>query len=142
MALVTNPVAGVVIGAAMHVHSRLGPGLFESVYEECLAHELRKESLQFRRQVTLPLTYDGHVFPRAFIADLIVEDKVLVELKAIEKLLPVHSAQVITYLRITGIEKGFLLNFNAVRLKDGLKAFVLGRPTPLSELTEELPGLT
>jgi GxxExxY protein len=126
VALITNPEATAVIAAAMKVHSALGPGLFESVYEECLCHELRKLGLSFKRQVTLPLTYDGRVFPRAFTADLIVEGKVLAELKSVERFLPIYGAQVLTYLRITGIEKGLLLNFNTVHLKDGIRSFLRG----------------
>jgi GxxExxY protein len=90
MALVTNAAATAVIQIAFRVHTALGPGLFESVYEDCVSHELQKLGLAFRRQVALPLTYDGRLFPRAFIADLIVENQVLVEFKSIERLLPVH----------------------------------------------------
>ena len=127
MALITNPTATAVIGCALRVHTAVGPGLFESVYEECLAHELRRDGLAFRRQVTLPFTYDGIVIPRSFTADLIVEESVLVELKSIEKFHPVHDAQMLTYLRIAGLKKGLLFNFNTVRLKQGIKSFVLGQ---------------
>lgn len=130
MSLITTPTATAVIGCAIRVHSALGPGLFESVYEDCLAHELSKAGLAVRRQVALPLTYDGRVFPRAFIADLIVADAVLVELKCVERLLPIHSAQVLTYLRLSGLEKGLLINFNVVKLKDGLKSFLNGSRLP------------
>jgi GxxExxY protein len=124
--LVTNQLATDVIGCAMRVHSTLGPGLFESVYENCLAVELTKARLAFKRQVTLPLTYEGHTFPRAFTVDLIIEQSLLLEIKSIERFLPIHSAQVITYLRLTGIQKGLLINFNCTRLKNGIKSFVLG----------------
>lgn len=113
----------------MKVHSAIGPGVFESVYEECVAHELRKAGLSFRRQVTLPLTYDGVVLPRAFSADVIVENAVLVELKTVEKLLPIHGAQLLTYLRLSGMEKGLLINFNTIRLKDGIRSVLNRRGT-------------
>jgi GxxExxY protein len=120
-----------IIGCAMRVHTALGPGLFESVYEECMAHELRKSGLAFRRQVTLPVTYDGLVFPRAFVADFIVEEKILVELKCVETILPVHSKQVITYLRLADLAQGFLFNFKVDLLKHGLRSF-LSKPRPSS----------
>ena len=121
----------------MRVHTAVGPGLFESVYEECLAHELRRDGLAFRRQVTLPFVYDGIVIPRSFTADLIVEESVLVELKSIEKFHPVHDAQMLTYLRIAGLQKGLLFNFNTARLKHGIKSFVLGQIGPETLDTEE-----
>ena len=126
MALITTPAATAVIGCALRVHTAVGPGLFESLYEECLAHELRKEGLAFRRQVTLPFTYDGILIKRSFAADLIVEESVLVELKSVEKFHPIHDAQMLTYMRVAGLKKGLLINFNSVRLKDGIKSFVLG----------------
>jgi len=103
--------------------------LFESVYEECLAHELGKSGLAFRRQVTLPVTYDGLVFPRAFVADFVVEEKIPVELKCIETILPVHAKQIITYLRLAGLSQGLLINFKTDLLKHGLKSF-LSSPRP------------
>ena len=143
MALITNPAATAVIKVALRVHSALGPGLFESVYEDCTTHELRKLGLSFQRQVALPLTYDGRLFPRAFIADLIVEGQVLVELKSIERLLPIHSAQILTYMRIANIDKGLLINFNSAKLKDGLKSFIRGSLAHQGGLTpDELDLLT
>lgn len=124
MALITSPEATQVIGCAMRVHTQLGPGMFESVYEECLAYELRKAGLEFRRQVVLPVQYDDMVLPRAFLADLIVEGQLLVELKSVQEVLPVHSTQVLTYLRLSGLRKGLMINFNVDKLKDGLKSFV------------------
>ena len=135
MALITTPEATAVIKCALRVHSVIGPGVFESVYEECLAHELRKTGLAFRRQVLMPLHYDGIVLPRAFMADFVVEDAVLVELKSVEKVLPVHCAQVMTYLRLSGLQKGLLINFNVPHLKEGLRSF-LSRP-----LSNELPPI-
>jgi GxxExxY protein len=127
VSLVTTPEARQLIGCAIRVHRELGPGLFESVYEECLAYELQKARLPFRRQVIMPVTYDGRVFPRAFTADLIVAGQILVELKSIESILPVHCKQVITYLRLSGLERGLLINFKAALLKKGLKAFIWTR---------------
>jgi GxxExxY protein len=132
--LITNAVATSIIGCAIRVHSALGPGLFERVYEDCLAHELAKAGFAFRRQVTLPLIYDGREFPRAFTADLIVENRVLLELKSIERFLPIYGAQVLTYMRIAGLPKGLLINFNVTLLKLGIKSFVLGREEKLAEL--------
>ena len=128
MALITTPAATALIGCALRVHTAVGPGLFESLYEECLVHELRKEGLVFRRQVTLPFTYDGILIKRSFTADLIVEESVLVELKSIEKFHPIHDAQMLTYMRVAGLMKGLLFNFNTVRLKQGIKSYVLGAP--------------
>ena len=125
MTLVTTPSAHAIIGCAIEVHRKLGPGLFESVYQPCLAHEFRKAGLEFTEQVIVPLHYDGLRFDRAFRADFIVNEEVIVEIKAIENVLPVHHAQVLTYMRITGLRKGLLLNFNVPVLKDGIKSFVM-----------------
>jgi len=107
------------------VHTALGPGLLESVYQECLDLELKKAGLAFRRQVRLPLEYHAVRIPRAYVADFIVENAVLVELKTVDQLLPVHRAQVLTYLRIARLQKGLLINFRVVRLKDGIKSVIL-----------------
>lgn len=128
--LITTPAATALIGCALRVHTAVGPGLFESLYEECLAHEMRKDGLAFRRQVTLPFVYDGILIKRSFTADLIVEESVLVELKCIERFHPIHDAQMLTYLRVAGLKKGLLINFNTVRLKQGIKSFVLGTIEP------------
>ena len=122
--LVTTPEATLLIGCAMRVHTELGPGLFESVYEECLAYELQKTALAFRRQVVMPGTYDGRLFPRAFVADFIVAGQLLVELKSVESILPVHDKQVLTYLRLSRLRQGILLNFNSDLLKNGLKSYL------------------
>jgi GxxExxY protein len=116
MSLITSPVATAVIGCAIRVHKALGPGLFESVYEPCLAHELARAGLPFARQVPISLTYEGLSFDCAFRADFIVANEVLLELKAVEVLMARHEAQVRTYLRCTGLKKGLLLNFNAPTL--------------------------
>lgn len=125
MGLVTVNSAETVIGCAITVHRALGPGLFESVYEPCLVHELTKAGLKFARQVLLPIQYDGLVFARAFRADLIVEGELLVEIKSIERVLSVHHAQVLTYLRLSGLKKALLINFNAEALRAGIKSFVM-----------------
>ncbi len=114
-----------IIGAAVRVHQVLGPGLLESVYETCLAHELAKIALGVQRQAPLPVSYDGLSLDAGFRLDLIVEGSVIVELKAIEKVLPIHEAQLMTYLRLSGIKVGLLINFNVLRLTDGIKRRVL-----------------
>jgi GxxExxY protein len=109
-----------IIGLAMKVHTELGPGLFESAYETCLCHELTRHSLRWQRQVDVPIVYaDLHV-ERAFRADLIVEDKVLIEIKSIVAVEPIHSAQLLTYLRFTGLQVGLLINFNVPHLRQGI----------------------
>lgn len=124
MALVTVECAACVISCAIRVHSAIGPGLFESVYEPCLAHELTKAGLNFRRQVLVPLIYDNIVIDPAFRADLIVENELIVEVKSIEHIAPLHEKQLLTYLRLTGMRKGLLLNFNARLMKDGIRSVV------------------
>ncbi len=109
-----------VIGLAINVHKQLGPGLLESVYERCLAYELGEAGLQVRCQVPIYVQYGPITFEDAFRADLIVENELLLELKCVEKIAPVHKAQVITYLRLGGFARGLLLNFNSVRLVEGL----------------------
>jgi len=103
----------------------LGPGLLEAVYEECLCKELATADLEFRRQVAVPVTYKGTHLETGYRADLVVEDEVLVEIKAVERLMPVHEAQVLSYLRLGGFPKGLLINFHSKLLKDGIKRFVV-----------------
>jgi GxxExxY protein len=126
VALITVPEASVIIGCAMRIHTAIGPGALESAYSECLAHELAKVGLAFRREVPLPLKYEAVTLPRAYVADFIVNNAVLVEVKTVEAILPVHTAQLVTYLKLAGIKKGLLFNFKARRLKDGLRSVVLG----------------
>ncbi|MDX2184668.1 MAG: GxxExxY protein [Gemmatimonadaceae bacterium] len=109
-----------VVGAALHVHSRLGPGLLESVYERCLAVELAAMGIRVNRQVAVPLTWREVKLAEAFRADLVVEDRLLLEIKAVEAIAPIHKAQVLTYLRLSGLHRGLLLNFNVVHLRDGM----------------------
>lgn len=109
-----------IIGAAIEVHKTLGPGLLESVYEECLCHELHLRDISFRRQVELPIAYKAVKLESAYRIDLVVEDTVVVEVKSVEDLRPVHEAQLLTYLRLSGRRVGLLLNFGAARLRDGI----------------------
>ena len=125
MALITTDSARLTIGCAITVHRTLGPGLFESVYGPCLAHEMTKAGIRFEQQVAVPIRYDGVVFENPFRADFIVENELLVELKSVEQLLPIHDTQLLTYLKLSGIRKGLLMNFNVTLLKDGLKSIVL-----------------
>jgi GxxExxY protein len=114
-----------VIGAAITVHRELGPGLLESIYEKCLAFELADRGLSFTTQKEIPVCYKNLTFDCSFRADLIVENKILIELKSIDQLSPVHTSQVITYLKLTGLRTGLLINFNVPILKTGLKQISL-----------------
>lgn len=116
-----------VIGLAMEVHRALGPGLLESAYEECLCFELTSHGIPFNRQVPLPVIYKAVRLDCAYRMDLVVQDMLVVELKTIERILPVHEAQLLTYLRLSGITTGLILNFHMPVLKDGIKRLVLGR---------------
>ena len=114
-----------IIGLAMRVHRRLGPGLLESVYERCLCHELGKKGIAFQRQVPLPVPYDDILLDCGYIADIIVEGQVILELKAVERTQPLHEAQLLTYLRLSPCHVGLLVNFNTVSLTDGIRRCVL-----------------
>ena len=114
-----------VIGCAIEVHRELGPGLLESAYEACLAHELALCDVAFVRQQTLAVNYKGLIVDCGYRLDLVVDDSLLVELKSVEKLLPIHEAQLLTYMKLFGATTGLLLNFNEMRLRDGIKRFVL-----------------
>ena len=116
-----NEVSGVIIDAAMKVHSALGAGLLESAYEGCLAHELRKRGHKVLVQVALPVVYDGVRIDVGYRIDLLVDDLVVVEVKSVDKLAPIHDAQLLTYLRLSGYRLGHLINFNVQHLKDGIK---------------------
>ena len=119
-AMVLNEVGTQVIGAALAVHSALGPGLLEGSYELCLAHELSKRRLHVRKQVIIPIHYDTLEIENGYRIDLLVNNSVVVELKAIEFVLPVHRGQVLSYLRLGGFKLGYLLNFNVPRMRDGI----------------------
>ncbi len=121
-----NEIAREIVDAAYRVHTRLGPGLLETVYEVVLAHELKKRGLRVKRQAPVPISYDGMSFDEAFRADLVVEEKVIIELKSVENVLPVHKKQLLTYLRLTERKLGLLVNFGAALIKDGLFRVVNG----------------
>lgn len=120
-----NKITGIVVDAAMDVHSALGPGLLESVYEQCLAHELELRGLKVERQVAIPVVYKKAELEVGFRIDLLVQDCLIIELKAVETVLPIHEAQVFTYLRLTDSRVGLLLNFNVVSMKNGIKRIIL-----------------
>lgn len=121
-----NDIAKEIVDAAYAVHTRLGPGLLETVYEVALAHELTKRGLRVRRQARVPVVYDGIKFDEGFRADLVVDDKVVVELKSVESLAPVHKKQVLTYLRLMDKRLGLLVNFGSALIKDGISRIVNG----------------
>ena len=114
-----------VIGSAIDVHRQLGPGLLEAVYEECLCFELKQARIEYRRQVPLPVSYKGVQLECGYRMDIVVERQLVVEIKAVDRFLPIHEAQILTYLRLSGLPIALLLNFNSVTLKDGLRRFVL-----------------
>jgi GxxExxY protein len=109
-----------IIAAAIEVHKNLGPGLLESAYEECLFYELVKKNMLIKQQVKIPVIYKGETIKTKYRLDLLVEDKVIVELKSVDKLIPVYEAQLITYLKLSGYRVGLLINFNVKLLKDGI----------------------
>ncbi len=119
-----DKISNVIIGAAIEVHRALGPGLLESVYQKCLAHELALQELAFREEVPLPVHYKSMEFEAAFRLDLLVSDKVIVELKTVEHVLPVHEAQLLSYLRLSQLKLGLLINFNVPTLRSGIRRIV------------------
>ncbi len=121
-----NEISGVIVDAAFKIHSTLGPGLLETVYEGVLERELIRRGLRVRRQVSVPIRYDGLVFDEGFIADLIVEECIVVELKSVEQFHPVHAKQVLTYCRLLDFRLGLLINFGTALLKDGIKRIANG----------------
>ena len=121
-----NEISRLVISAAMRVHSALGPGLLESAYEACLGYELRKLDLSVESQVGVPVVYEGVKLDVGYRIDLVVERVVIVEIKSIEAIAPIHHAQVLSYLKLSGKSLALLINFNVVHLKDGIKRFVVG----------------
>ena len=114
-----------VIGCAIEVHKELGPGLLESTYEQCLAHELSLAGIRFRPQVALPVPYKEIRLDCGYRVDLLIDDALIVELKAVDQLLAIHEAQLLTYMKLAGVQTGLLVNFNVRRLKDGIRRFVL-----------------
>lgn len=116
-----NSLSGVIIGCGMRVHTALGPGLLESAYEECLYYELRKKGLNVGKQVPLPLIYEEVKLDCVYRLDLIVENQVIIEVKSVESINPIHSVQLLTYLKLTNCKLGLILNFNVLHLKEGIK---------------------
>ena len=119
-----NVISGEIVDAAYRIHTRLGPGLLESVYEAAMAYELRKRGLRFERQKPIPVVYEGIHLEEGFRADFIVEDRVIIELKSVEKIAPVHKKQLLTYLRLTNKRLGLLINFNSDLIKNGITRLV------------------
>lgn len=118
--VIENLIARQVVDVAYHIHSTLGPGLLEAVYEEIMAYELGKRDFRVTRQQEIPVHYEQMTFPVGFRADLIVDDLVIIEIKSVEKLNPVHKKQLLTYLRLTGKKLGLLINFGEAMIKDGI----------------------
>jgi GxxExxY protein len=116
-----DPLTERIIGLAIDIHRQLGPGLLESAYEECLAFELQQAGIAFERQISVPVVYKSIRLDCAYRLDLKVENKLIVEIKSVERLMPIHEAQLITYLRLTGLAVGLLLNFNTNVLKNGIR---------------------
>ena len=114
-----------IIGFAIEVHRQLGPGLLESAYEECLCFELDQAGLAFRRQVSLPVIYKSVRLDCGYRLDIVAENQVIIELKTVERLIPIHEAQLLTYMKLVGIRTGLLLNFNTAILKDGIRRLML-----------------
>ena len=131
-----NEISKNVLDAAFSIHTKLGPGLLESAYEAILAYELNKRGLVVRRQVPIPIRYEGLVFEEGFRADLLVEDKLIVELKSVERLTPVYSKQVFTQLRLSEKRLGLLINFGEMHLKHGIERIANGLPDDHRDLGE------
>ena len=123
-----NQTASIIVDAALVIHKALGPGLLESVYEVALQHELRKRGLLVQRQVPVTFAYDGHQYDEGFRIDLLVASCVIVELKSVEVIHPVHKKQLLTYLRLSGKRLGLLINFNSALLRNGITRIVNGLP--------------
>lgn len=120
-----NEVSGIVVDAAIKVHSALGPGLLESAYEACLSHELTKRGMKVESQKILPVVYDGVTLDVGYRMDLMVNDTVIVELKSVKEIADIHKAQLLSYLKLSGKPIGLLLNFNVVLMKNGIQRFVV-----------------
>lgn len=119
-----NKISKIILDACISVHKEMGPGLLESVYVICLVYELQKRGLKAKTEVSIPLIYQGIVLSKDFRIDILVEDEIILELKAVEVLLPVHQAQIISYLKLADKRLGFLINFNVPLMKNGIKRFV------------------
>ena len=128
-------IAKAIVDAAFKVHSKLGPGLLERVYEQCFCIELDKKGIQYQRQVTVPIQYDGYRIKDSFridVIDVLVDNTIICELKAVEAILPVHKAQLITYLKLTKKPLGFLINFNVARFSNGIKRLILNKKSKIN----------
>jgi len=121
----TDMIATKIVDAAYHVHKTLGPGLLEHIYEVCFCHELNKRDLKYQRQVAVPIIYDGIVFNEGLRLDVLVEDKIICELKTVESLNDLHQAQILSQMKLTGKRLGFLINFNVAVMKYGIKRLIL-----------------
>ena len=119
-----NELSNKIVGAAIEVHRSLGPGLLESTYEECLCHELSLNNIPFERQAQMPVIYKGIRLDCGYRVDIIVDKKVILELKSVTEVQPIHKAQLLTYLKLSGLKLGMLLNFNVQLMKDGINRFV------------------
>ena len=126
---IVNPITDKIISAAIEVHRALGPGLWESAYEECMCHELNLQNIAFVRQLPLPVKYKGVSLDCAYRIDILVADTVVVEIKAVELLLPIHEAQLLTYLKLGKWPAGLLINFNVPLLKQGIRRRLLSLPS-------------
>jgi len=122
MTLISSPLVQRVIGCAIEVHRTLGPGLLESAYRPCFARELRELRLRYQAELTLPVIYKGERVDCAYRLDFFIEDALVVEIKSVERIIPVHVSQVVTYLRLVKVRQGLILNFHAPRMKDGIKS--------------------
>ena len=120
----TEAIAKIVVNSAFKVHKELGPGLLERVYEVCLAHEISKAGLDVKRQIDIPIVYDGIEFSEGLRLDLLVEDSIIVEVKAVEQVNPVWEAQIISHLKLLNKDLGFLINFNVPLIKSGIRRFI------------------
>jgi GxxExxY protein len=136
-----NDITGAIVDHSIHIHQKLGPGLLESVYQRILAYELRKAGFKVETEVPVPIEWDGHIIDDSFRADMIVNGEVLVELKSVEKSLPVHRKQTLTYIKLANIRVGLLINFGAALLKDDIHRLANDAPnlTPYPNLRASAP---
>lgn len=121
---ILNGISAKILDCAFAVHREIGPGMFESIYQECLTHEFKERGLKFETSVTVPVTYKTVKLKKRFVIDLLVEEHIIVELKSVEDLMPVHHTQLLSYLKLTGKKLGLLINFNEKFLKDGIVRIV------------------
>lgn len=124
IAMKTNDISSIIIGAAIKVHKDLGPGLLENVYESCLEYELKQSGMDIQRQLVLPVIYKGIHIDTAYRLDLLVENEVIVEIKSVSGLVNIHTAQLLTYLKLTNLKLGLLINFNTTKVTQGIKRVV------------------